>query len=248
MATSAFPAIASAADFENPKAEKLYDVGVQKFDAGDYAAALDDLERSIALERNASSLYAYAQTLNKLERCREAVPVYNEVLDKLPEESGARPAVKDALVKCAEKLAEEDVAPTPAPILESDGDEGPTELDEPVDEPEPEKPAKRWYTDPYAPVLIGVGAVGVGVGGWYLSEASKENAKRPELYDEFAAKGDRVRELQIRGGVILGIGGALVLTGAIRYAVLGARGRRAATAFSPVIGPRWTGVSVSGRF
>ena len=100
-----------------------------------------------------------------------------------------------------------------------------------------------------ARICVGVGAVGVGLGAYYLSEASKENARQPEQYDEFAAKGERVRQLQIQGGVVLGVGSALLLTGVIRYAVLGARERKAkTTSLAPVWGPRWAGLSVAGRF
>jgi tetratricopeptide (TPR) repeat protein len=250
VATSTVPVTASAAgDFGDPRAETLYNAGIEKFDDGLYEDALADLEASLELERNPSTLYAYAQSLYKLERCREAVPVYKEVLSMLPDGSGARPTVKDALVKCAEKMAEEsDVAPPPPTVEDPPEETESVEAGPDVVEQEDARPGKPWYADPYAPILIGVGAVGVGLGGWYLSEADKENAKMPDQYDDFAAKGDRVRSLQIRGGVILGIGGALVLTGAIRYAVLGIRGRRSTTAFSPALGPRSAGVTFSGRF
>lgn len=178
-------------------------------------------------------------------RCRS---IYKEVLTQVDPGSEAEIAVKNVLVVCAEKMAEEDENPVVAPVIDSDdaGDEGSDPVEQ-VDEP-PKEPVKRWYVDPYAPVLIGVGAIGVGLGGYFLKQASDENARQPEQYDEFAAKGDRVRRLQIQGGVILGVGAALLLTGAIRYAVLGARDRRSRTAVAPTLGPRWAGISVGGRF
>ncbi len=237
--------------FDNPDAEALYLEGLGMFDEGDFEGALQKAEASLALERTAGSLYAKAQSLNKLGRCREAVPVYNEVLALLPDKSTARPAIKDALVKCAEKMAEEDEAVAPPPVVMDNGPGDGSDLGEasdPVDDPEPKSSGKKWYADPYAPVLIGVGAIGVGIGGYYLGQAAEENSKQPEQYDEFAAKGERVRQLQVQGGVILGVGAALVLTGAIRYAVLGVRGRRNKTAFTPLVSPRLTGASLSGRF
>lgn len=242
-------AVAAPEGFQNDEAWELYSEGVTMFDNGDFEGALEKVEASLAIESTAKSLYAKAQSLNKLDRCREAVPIYNDVLAMLPDKSAARPAVKDALVTCAEKMAEEDEA-VAAPAVALDEDED-AELDDasgPVDEPPAKSNGKKWYADPYAPVLIGVGAIGVGIGGYYLGQASEENSKQPEQYDEFAAKGERVRQLQVQGGVILGVGGALVLTGAIRYAVLGARGRRNKTAFTPLVGPRFTGASFSGRF
>ncbi len=242
--------MAAPSSFKSDEAQALYDAGIQKFDRGEFEDALVDLDASIEVERSALALYAKAQSLNKLERCREAVPIYNEVLGMLPEDSGARPAVKDALVTCAEKMAEEDETPLPPPVIDTTDPEVEDDLDDPpeeIDRPN-DKQRKKWYTDPYAPILIGVGAVGVGIGGYYLAEASEENARQPEQYDEFAAKGERVRQLQVRGGVILGVGGALLLTGVIRYAILAAKGRRSKTAFAPSVGPRWAGASLSGRF
>ncbi len=234
----------------NPDAEALLNSGIDRFDAGDYEGALIDLDASIELDRSAKALYAKAQSLYKLNRCPDAIPLYNEVLEILPEDSPAWSAVKDALVTCVEELAKEQDEPdvvAPPPIVDSDP-EGESEDDVDEDRPPTGPPPKAWYKDPYAPVLIGVGAVGVGVGGYFLSEASKENAASPEQYDEFAKKGERVQQLQIRGGVILGVGGALVLAGVIRYTVLGVKGRRATTAFVPTAGPRWAGISASGRF
>lgn len=242
-------AVAAPAAFESDDARSLYEAGIEDFDGGEFDGALEKLDRSIELERNTLALYAKAQSLNKLHRCREAVPIYNEVLARLDDDSAARPAVKDALVTCAEKMAEEDAEPAPPPTTETTAPAGGAQTPEPsqIDEPQPQS-RKAWYKDPYAPVLIGVGVIGVGLGGHYLSEAVEENERQPELYDEFAQKGERVRRLQIQGGVILGVGGALVLTGAIRYAVLGARGRRTNTALSPSVGPGFAGAAVSGRF
>ncbi len=242
-------AAAPAESEDEAKAKVLLDAGIALFDGGDYEAALLKLNASIALDRSPKGLYAKAQTLFKLERCVEAVPLYNEMLATLPEDSPAWFAVKDGLVECVEEMTAQQAAqPAVAPV-DADPDANPDgDVDDVDDDPPAGPPPKAWYKDPYAPVLLGLGAVGVGVGGFYLSEASKENASQPEQYDDFAKKGDRVRQLQIRGGVILGVGGALVLAGAIRYAVLGVRGRRAATAFVPAFGPRWSGVSISGRF
>lgn len=243
------PTVAAAAPaFKDREAQALYDQGIERFDVGDFEGALQELDASLAVERSTAALYAKAQSLNKLERCREAVPIYNEVLATVPEDSAAYGAVKDALVTCAEKLALEDDPVAPVSEPEPEEDVGAADLADEVDQ-QPAKPRKAWYTDPYAPIFIGVGAVGVGLGGYYLSEASKEDARQPGQYDEFAAKGERVRRLQIQGGVILGVGGALLLTGVIRYAVLGARDRKAnAAAVAPAWGHRWAGVSFSGRF
>ncbi len=250
--TMASPALAfapSQSGFESAAAEELFESGDAKYNAGEYEAALVDFNASLELETSASSLFAKAQALNKLDRCREAVTFYNQAMDLLPKDGEAWNVVRDGLVNCAKRMDDEPVPPVVAPVEEEepvdDVEAAETEADEP---PVPAEPGKAWYKDPYAPIFIGVGAVGVGIGGYFLSEAARENAEQPERYDEFEAKGQRVQDLQVRGGIILGIGGALVLTGVIRYAVLASRNRRAKVAFSPSLAPRWAGVSVQGRF
>lgn len=238
----------SASGFSNKKAEAAYAAGIEKFDRGDFDEALVDLDASLRIEESAKALYAKAQSLNKLDRCREAVPIYNRVLKMLPDDSPAQPAVKDALVTCAEKLATED---TPPPVVLEPDDPIEDEPVEAVDEELTDDPAeptgKRWYADPYAPVLAGLGLVGVGVGSYFLVEASRENKKQPMVYEDFEAKAERVQTLRIQGGVITGVGGALLLGGIIRYAVLGAREKRD-MAFTPVASPRFTGLTLQGRF
>lgn len=241
-------ALAAPRPLEDSEAIALYNESIERFDAGDFEGALEKSEASLAIQRSTVGLYAKAQSLNRLDRCREAVPIYKEVLAQLPEKAEATSAVKDALVNCAEKMAEGDEPSPVAPTVEPETEATDLGSSEDVDEPPPKTPRKRWYTDPYAPVLIGVGAIGVGVGGYFLGQAADENARQPEQYDEFAAKGDRVRRLQIQGGVILGVGGALLLTGAIRYVVLAVRDHRSRTAIAPSFGPQWAGLSVAGRF
>ena len=237
-------AIAPGGDFTDERARSRYEAGLEKFDAEDYRGALEDLDASIARERTTLALYAKAQTLNKLDRCGEAVPLYNEVLGSVPDESSAASAVKDALVVCAEKLAlvtSEEPEPEPEPESESDP------------EPEPEEPPPRraWYKDIPAPILLGVGVVGVGVGGAFLGAAARLDPENAADYGAFEVEREDQRDLRIRGGIILGIGGALVIGGAIRYALVARKidAENASTArVMPTFGRRWGGVSVQGRF
>lgn len=226
--------------FQSDRARGLYDTGIAKFDAGDYEGALEDLNGSLELEPQAKTLYAKAQSLNKLERCREAVPIYNEVLIRLPDDSPAASAVKDALVTCAEKLAADDGEPLPEPEVEP----------EPEPEPEPEsKPA--WYKDIPAPILLGLGLVGVGVGGAFLGRASGLDPEGAADYGAFEDERVEQRQLRIRGGVIVGVGGALVVGGIVRYLLVARKLRKedGASAFvAPAVGRRSAGFTVTGRF
>lgn len=220
VAPTVHAAPAAPEDFESESARALYEAGIADFNDGDYEGALAELDASLDIEVQARTLYAKAQSLNKLERCREAVPIYNRVLELLPADSPAQPAVKDALVICAEQMAAEDAAAASEPVVE------PT----PNEDEEPRRKRKRgngnaWYKDPYAPVMLGLGAVGVGVGGYFLAEAAKLDPDAAGTYGGFEVERDRQRDLQIRGGIITGVGGALVLGGVIRYIVVATRNR-----------------------
>jgi len=231
---------APADTFESDRARSLYDTGVTKFDAGDYDGALEDLNGSLAIEPQAKTLYAKAQTLNKLDRCREAVPIYNEVLQRLPDNSEAASTVKDALISCAEKLAADEGEPEAEPEAEPEP--------EPEAEPEPE-PA--WYKDIPAPIIVGVGLVGVGVGAAFLAQGNGLDPESAADYGAFEDERTTQRQLRIRGGVIAGVGGALVVGGIVRYVLVARRLRNeeGVSAFvAPAVGRRWGGLTVTGRF
>lgn len=234
-----------SSEFESKRAQGLFETGLAKFDAGDYDGALEDLNGSLELEVTVKALYAKAQTLNKLDRCGEAVPIYNDVLEAVPEDSEAASLVKDALVECADKLAKGTGSPDPE--LE------PEPVVDPVPDPDPQPEPKEdaWYKDIPAPIILGVGLVGVGVGGALLSQASNIDPAAADDYGAFEADRDRQRTLRISGGVVLGIGGALIVGGIVRYVVVAGRLRdekASSTSVTPMWGPRSAGLSVQGRF
>ncbi len=242
------PADDTSSDFSSERARSLYESGIVKFDAGDYEGALVDLDASLEIETQASSLYAKAQSFNKLGRCRDAVPIYNRVLQMLPETSSAADAVKDAMVICAEKMVAEGATVEP-PAEDEDVEPEVEPLDEgPADDGE-----KRWYADVVAPVLLGAGLVGVTVGGVFLGRASQLDPANAPSYGEFVRERDDQRSAQITGGIGMGIGSALVLGGIVRYIVVASRGRRERdVALVPMVAPqrgRWSaGLGFSGRF
>lgn len=242
----AAPSPDTSSEFASERARSLYEAGLAKFDAGDYEGALIDLDESLEVETKAKSLYAKAQSLNKLGRCREAVPIYNRVLTMLPDSSPATGAVKDALVMCAEKLVSEDADEEPV-------DEADDDANDELEDDESDEPQNRWYTDVVAPVLIGAGLVGVTVGGVFLSRASGIDPENAPSYGDFSSQRDEQRSAQITGGVAMGVGAALVLGGVVRYVVVASRGRKSADlALVPTASPRagrWSvGLGVAGRF
>ena len=119
--------------------------------------------------------------------------------------------------------------------------------------PRPEKPRRHprtqpreWYLDPAGDSLVAVGFVLGSTGGGLLIGAQvlsgRENA---ELVDH-AARLDRVRNMRIVGGVVLGVGGALLIAGAVRWGLIARTAKR--TQVAALLGGGVTGLSLSGRF
>jgi len=238
-------AAAPDSNFSSDRARELYERGVQKFDQLDYEGALEELDASLAVERTTPALYAKAQALNKLGRCGDAVPVYDEVLEAVPPKSTAASAVKDALVTCAEKLAAD----------RAEADQLPAEPEpEPVSDPEPESDPHRdgpaWYRDVPAPILLGVGMVGVGVGAGLLGQAASLDPENADDYGAFESERDQQHSRRIAGGVILGVGGALLVGGVVRYILVARKNdaQRSPAALTPSFGPHQAGLTIRGRF
>ena len=154
---------ASAADLE---AEALYNAGVERFEGGDFAAALAPLEASLALLEDANTRYAYAQTLNRLGRCPEAVREYDRLLGVVPEGSDAQRVLEGAVRACAAQMA--------ATLTEAEAQEEekrdqtsppPAVLRLPVPDPAPvgDDPGRSWRRGGMA--AMAVGGVSIVAGG-----------------------------------------------------------------------------------
>lgn len=132
-------------------------------------------------------------------------------------------AARDVIAQCREVLglgeagAEPDAAPPPEP------------------EPPPEDPLEpRWYADPLGGALLG-GGLGVAVIGGGLYGAGFVRARDPidETETEHDLRTRRVRGLSAAGVTLLATGGALIIAGVVRYAVVARRGRAIRSARRP---------------
>ncbi len=211
--------------------------GMEKFDAGRFEEAKREFQASFERERNPLSLWGLAQATNKVDGCRKSVKLYREFSEMVDEGSAAYDVALEAIAECADELAREGetVEPEPDP-----------DIDEPLpDDPAP--PMRPWHRDPLGGALVGVGAAGVAIGIGLLAAAAVERNNPCDQYDCFQAQRLRMDRFTIAGAVVLGVGGALLVGGVVRWAVLGKRQRARASA-GPLLLPRSAGVSVLGRF
>lgn len=243
----------------DPKAIEQGKRGNQLYAEGDFEGAKEAFEAGYEIEADAFFLYGIGQALNQLGDCKGAIRKYKQVKESPSVTVEMRQLAEQAMIACAEKVAVEDPADEPAD--EPDEDPVGDPVDEPLTDPEPvgdpvENPGKdrKWYLDPLGDTLVafGVAGTGAGIGLLVAAQVQQNKVEDAPSYDEFDANTKKVRTLRIAGGATLGVGGLLLIGGAIRWAVLGLRPKRAAAKSSAHLGVIYdrstAGLSLSGRF
>jgi hypothetical protein len=256
--TLIMPAVASALP-KNKEAMKHLEDGQRLYKDEKYEEAVESFKSGFEIEEDPAFLYAWAQTERQRGRCQVAMRLYKRFLETNPSELAAEYA-RDAIIKCIGTEADE-----PLPL---EGEEGETrspsgdtdEVSDPVeDQPRVDpvedkvvrrvRPARRWHQDPLGGALVGVGAATTAAGVGLLVASAVEFRREPVDYGGYDAQLSRVRRLRLAGGVTLGAGGAVLLGGVIRWAVLGSRERRSKPSTVGVLyDGELTGLSWSGRF
>jgi tetratricopeptide (TPR) repeat protein len=199
--------------------------------------ALKELDAAYALDPQPMLLLARGHVYVKLEKCDEAVKLYEEFLASNPAKEMAD-AANEAIQTCKASMAPEPAPPPPAPSQVS-AEEMNVDEENPnapgakrtaiAPEPEPivvapTKPSddggqrRRWFQDPILLGLGGVGVVSLGVGlGLYASARGKaSDAESATFYEEWKLANDDAHSLR-RYSVIFGVGGALFVGGAVAY-------------------------------
>lgn len=261
-------ALAPGGLLKNPEADRLLGEAQAAFEAQDFADAARLLEEAYLIEPNAQLLYPWAQAERSLGHCETAISLYERFLESKPGKQFAD-AAQGNIDRCREQL-EEDAG---AMIVEDDeapdesgedllGDEAEPEPEvEPEPEPEP-KPApaqpstqrdtakpKAWFRDPVGGVLFGVGLGGVGAGAALMGIASSraKSIGNVDLNTEYDDTRDGATKLNTGGIVALSLGGALLVSGIVRWAVV-AKKNKAAQSAALLLQPGTLGVGWSGRF
>jgi len=207
----------------DPAAKERFDRGLAGYTAKRYADAIKDFRLAYALDPRPEILFSWAQAERLYGRCSQASKLYQRFLKSKPPAQQAE-AARTGLERCKDQPDTtpgdpEDVeapaeapAPTPAP-------------EQPP--PEPEEPP-RPRVDLLGVSLLGAGVV-LGVVGGGLLGAGERKATRlgdAPTYDEYADGSSQVRTLRIAGGVLAGVGGALLVGGLVKLLVHRRQSRR----------------------
>jgi len=263
--------VAGAADAKPRRrdAKLQFDRGVTAYQKGNFEAAAEALARSFTLERDADTLFAWAQSERKLDRCDKAIELYEKLLTyNLP--AANKSAVELNLDECRTLVAQQKVRveppppePRPAEPIASEprpqsSTEPPPRVAQTTPAPGgPQPPPLRdtstaprpWYKDPIALGLGGGGVVLLGVGtGLLISAKSLDSDSKAERDDYHRALDlrDQARSRGNIGGATAAVG-ALALIGAGVWVATHRKSAESSTVTGWLV-PGSGGLAVAGAF
>jgi hypothetical protein len=214
-----------------PEAQALYDRGLARFQAHDFAGATADFEAGYAIEPRPEFLFAEGQAKRLGGDCKAAVGLYQRFLDSGPPAVQVN-ATHIALGRCAQLLAEHPdvvvVTPPPKPL--------------------PPPPPPRWWLDPWAIGASAAGVVGLGLGVGFLigSSAALTDANHATTIDDYNRAWATAGSRQEVAVVAFAAGAALTTAGVARFILVRRQSSRRAVLVPIAFGPAAFGVE--GRF
>jgi len=223
------PAGESKSESKEETARKLYEEGIKRYNVADYAAAIASFRQAYLLSDAPEMLYNIAQSyrLSGPGNCRSALQFYRNFLRVEPKT--AKRASVEAAIADMERCAKDEPLSAQAPEANKPVDEPPQPKPEPKPAPNepPKTEAQASQVLPLA-LMIGGGALtltGVGLLGWSrVRYDDLEGSGCAPACDP--ARTDGPRAAQTVGGVLAGVGGAVLLGGALVWLL----GRPASTA------------------
>lgn len=199
------------------------------------------LARAYAISKDRKHLFLQAKMERAAGRCAVAVELWESYLDTAPSEK-LRDAATRNIEACRDELEPAEPVESASPIsTEPDADSPPPPVVvEDTTEPVPPTPKP----DALAIGLLVSGALGVAIGGALVGTAYQVNARAPQASSDVAFEDERQRaqRREIAGSVVIGVGAALLVGGAIRFALNRSRRTKTQTALTP------RGFSLTARF
>ena len=231
----------------DPEAKERLERGLAGYKAKEYASAIKDFRVAYALDPRSEILFAWAQAERMYGRCSQATKLYQRFLDSKPSKQQGE-AARQGLERCKgqpdttplDPEDEPEAAPEPEPEVAPEP--------EPEPEPEPPPPPPKRKVDGVGIGLLAAGvavaATGAGLLGVAQGKAS-DLAEGAPGYDEFADGAGQVRNLRIAGGVLAGVGSALLIGGVVKLITGRQQSRRDMSFWST---PHGAGLTLRLRF
>jgi tetratricopeptide (TPR) repeat protein len=242
IAAASLLATSASAAPKGADAKAAFDRGVAAYKKADYVAASDELGKSFALEADADTLYAWAQTERKLNHCDKAIELYGKLLAMdLPAANKA--AVQTQIDECtAIVAAQQPSEPTPPPVSPAPAPPAPS-----IEPPPPVHDQPSRWLNPVGLGLIGVGVLGLGAGSVFLVQAKGADSDKDKAmtYGDFERFEQRATS-RGRLGLIAAASGGVLLTAGIVYIVT--RKQTEQLPVAVVVDAAGASVVASGRF
>jgi tetratricopeptide (TPR) repeat protein len=218
-----------------PEARAHLERGLQLYDRNQLDEAIAELKAGHAIDPHPEFLYALGQVHRKKGDCAEAVKYYQAFVDAGPPAHQVAMA-RDLIDKCkrAAEPPRKEAAPPPLIVPDAETPQPPATLKPPTPAPPPppppsveaphvEPPAIQrgpmpWYRDWLGDALTGAGLIALTVGGVVVLDAQGKIDDAQHTYGNYAMAREGDAEGQrTMGTVVMGLGGALVAGGVLRY-------------------------------
>ncbi len=193
---------------------------VRHFEAQQYDAAIEAFQSAYQIDPRPELVYGIAQAERLRGNCARAIVAYETYLRSGPAERQAA-AARANIERCREREAAPAAPPEPTASPA-------TTAEPPVAQPVAATPAfveAPWYADSLGGVLT-VSGVAVGVGGllaWRYGRRETDARNDAATYDTFLEHSGATYQ-RVGVGMIF-VGGALLVTGLVRYATRGGTSR-----------------------
>jgi tetratricopeptide (TPR) repeat protein len=236
----------ATADSAQERARGLNRKAMTQYDLGRFDDAIRLFQEAYEVFPEPKILFNLAQAFRKKQAYKEALESYRSYLRNAP---GApnRAVVEERIKELEQLIASQQASDAKPP-------DGVTSVPPPVVGPQKPAPSltttpidtgRRWYQDPVGWTLAGSGAVAAAAGVAFLVHASSQ---QDDLATTSEADRDGLRDdihrNQLLGGVALGVGGALVVAGAVKFVLTERSRSRSGTHLAVVPG----GLLVYGSF
>jgi hypothetical protein len=200
------------------------------FEAGDYDAAAEAAAEAYVAEGDPIYLYVQAQAERFGGRCGPAIEHYRQFITAVPR-GDAADAARDNIAECEAVLAQAQPAPDPIDPLPPVDSTAPVQTEPEVGTRDARERGGHWARDPLGGALVGAGVVVLGIGGGLSGKAHADERSAMKATDviTYGEQIDRAYTLSRVGLSVMIVGGALVVGGVVRWAVLANRSKRGNT-------------------
>jgi tetratricopeptide (TPR) repeat protein len=225
-------------DPDSELARRYFESGAKKYQAHDYEGAITDFERARMVKPTAAFDFNIGRSHDRLGHTAEALAAYRRYVESKPEPVDA--AEVRARITILEERLPKETAAKPAAVA-------PAATAPPA--PPPRDSGRKKTIAGIAVGVVGVAAIAGGIACGVLAQQNGDAlTKLDQMLGTFSsAKETAGKSEQIAEGVLLGVGGAAVVTGVVLIAL----GRRAAAhhvAVAPTFGPGQAGAVAAGSF